>query len=83
MEVQEFIDTVNTNIIQHYATHPGFVDVTFAVSRAEDVGHFVEVSGCWINTNGHYPINYDTIRIEKTDIPTWTLQKTYPGKKDA
>lgn len=82
MDANTFIDTINNNQIQHYATHSAFSDVTFATARAEDKGETIEVSGCWINTNYDSPIDYDTINIKKTDLPSWDLSSKYVSKRE-
>ncbi len=81
MDANTFIDIVNNNQIQHYATHPAFNDVTFATARAEDKGETVEVTGCWINVRYDSPIDYDTINILKADIPKWELSPKYVSKR--
>jgi hypothetical protein len=85
MEPDQFIDIVNNNSIQHYATHEAFKDVTFAAFQAQDNGDTVIVSGAWINTVYNCPTDkcYETIFIKKEDLSKWNLQPSYPGKKDA
>lgn len=80
MDTKTFIDIVNNNITQHYAIHPGFVDVVFATFRAEEKEDVISVSGAWINFKSHTPLGYDDINIKKSDIANWTLQARYPGK---
>lgn len=80
MNLEQFLDTINNNNIQHYGSHEAFTDVAFAVFRAVDQGDTVKVDGCWMNLNFQGPIDYDTIEIKKEDIPKWKLLKGLPPR---
>jgi hypothetical protein len=80
MDVKTFLETVNENPIQQYASHESFTDVTFATFKAVQVGEDVEVYGCWMNINYASPIDYDTIVIKGSDIHKWKFHPKFPKR---
>lgn len=80
MNIKTFLEAVNENPIQQYASHESFTDVTFATFSAKQVGEDLEVSGCWMNINDGGPINYDTIVIKGSDIHKWIFHSIFPER---